>query len=196
MTDTPNSLHYLDDCPCGENHRANMLREQKLGRIYQDGTGVVVTITPRRTQGQTSVLPEVDVFKALENVLLRPAMFFGRKSITAFWHYYHGMIHLADDRTGYHLFTVKNCLRDGFQKWVCEKRGWARNVDLAFLYLTLAKQQCRLRDIEEPSQVMQEALGFDFFARDLGEFRGLSPCASNCRVGYTHDGDCIPMEGR
>jgi len=142
--------------------------------------------------------PEVDMFKVLENIMLRPSMFFGRKSISAFWHYYHGLVHLGDDRMGYRLFKVKNCLlsRDGFFPWICKRRGWVRNVVPQQHYLTLAQERCRHNGVEEPSRIMQESVGFDLFARDLGEFRDLPPCVSYCRVGYPHDGECISMEGR
>lgn len=117
--------------------------------------------------------PVVDMYGILDQVILRPAMFFGRKEITSFFHFYLGMTILTDDRFGQVVYKPKNDLfaEGGFVDWIRDKKGWARNVFTAHHYVSEAKRQLRVQGIDEPSTIQVEALGFDIFVEDLKEFR-------------------------
>lgn len=116
----------------------------------------------------------LDAFVVLENVFLRPAMFFGRVSITDFWHYYHGMIHLTDDRFGARVAKMENCLlgENGFFEWICKERGWARNVVPAHHYLTLAKEKLAETGCVPAMGVAKvEETAFELFHEDIKRFK-------------------------
>ena len=145
------------------------------------------------------VRQEIDVYDLLKHVMLRPAMYFGRPSITAFWHFYHGLSYLGGcGHGGPFMYKLKNDLEqvDGFTDWACKKHEWSGNIDIASHYLDAAKAELREKNFEEPGTRLIEQIGFTIFARDLAEYRDLPPCFSHCKVGYPHDGECIPMEGQ
>jgi len=118
---------------------------------------------------------EVDVYEILEPILLRPAMYFGRPSITAFFHFYYGITYLGCGHGGPFMYKLKNDLRrpEGFTDWVCEKRGFAKNIDTAYSYLCAARNKLDGENycVASVSPHKIEEIGFDLFVADLKEFR-------------------------
>ena len=119
--------------------------------------------------------PEVDLYKILEPVLLRPAMFFGRKEITSFFHFYMGLTLLTDDRFGPVVYKPKHDLfaEGGFVDWLREKKDWARNVVTSYHYICAAREKLEKEGycVASVSPHKVEEVGFDLFVADLKEFR-------------------------
>ena len=116
---------------------------------------------------------EVSAYEIIDPILLRPAMYFGRPSVTAFFNFYFGVQHLGGcGHGGPFMYKLKDDLfNHGFHEWVCEKHDWARNIDTAGHYLKAAYDKLSAQGYRSSIQHKKEGVGWDLFVADLKEFR-------------------------
>ena len=113
---------------------------------------------------------EFDLYDYFEqrNILGRPAMWLGRKSITAFGHFYMGLSELGGRSLGGPMqFKLKNELfHSGFTDWAKKKHNYGGAICLFQMYTLI-------ENAKDPttSNAVIEARGFDRFVEDLKEFR-------------------------
>jgi len=115
-------------------------------------------------------LPKVDLFDVLEPILMRPAMYLGKKSIIAFGHYFHGIGHLGGQMMGVTPVYRLTPTLEEFDNWVRAKYadyGVDRSTRLWELFVFIEISGFGIHETEATN----EARAFDRFAADLAEFR-------------------------
>jgi len=118
----------------------------------------------------------VDAYEIIEPILMRPAMYFGRPSITAFLHFYRGVSYLGGcGHGGPFTYKLKNDLlsSEGLAEWACRKHEWSGNIDTAAHYLRAAREKLEAENycVAAVSPHKIEEVGFELFCSDLKTFR-------------------------
>jgi len=119
---------------------------------------------------------EVDVYWLIEPILTRPVLYFGRPSITAFFHFYYGVSYFGGiSHAGPSFYKLKNDLHleGGAIEWACEKHDWTKSADIASHYLRAAREKLKADGycVAAVSPHKVEEIGLDLFIKDLKAYR-------------------------